>query len=207
MLRTVKLVSDVGGDPSWQEREVDRPLPFWRSLQSDAFCHVALNRVPASASSRMLFCFRVLCTSAGLRMMLVYRLGHTARGCLGLLGKMMAAFLFWLNRHWHTCSIASTARLHGGLILPHPQNIVIGSGVVVGPGTWIFQNVTLGGQPRKLGMPRIGAGACIFAGAVICGPITVGDNVTVGANVVITRDIPNNSTVLLPEMKILSSPI
>ena len=43
------------------------------------------------------------------------------------------------------------------MILPHPQGIVIGAGVVVGPRAWIFQNVTIGGGPGKIGVPVIGA--------------------------------------------------
>ena len=36
-------------------------------------------------------------------------------------GRALASVLYWWNRHFYVCSIAPTARLHGGVILPHPQ--------------------------------------------------------------------------------------
>jgi len=113
----------------------------------------------------------------------------------GLLGRVLGGVLFWWNRHFHGCTIAPTARLHGGVILPHPQGIVIGAEVVVGPRAWIFQNVTIGGAPGKTGVPAIGADVRIFSGAVISGPITLGDNVMIGANAVVLRDVPDRTLV------------
>lgn len=99
--------------------------------------------------------------------------------------------LFWISRHWYGCSIAGTARIGGGLILPHPQNIVIGGQARIGDRAWIFHNVTIGGAPAKDGMATIGNDARLFAGAVIVGPVTIGDDVWVGANSVISKDIPS----------------
>jgi serine O-acetyltransferase len=122
-------------------------------------------------------------------------MAHSLRGWLWLPGRVLAAILFWIGRHWYGCSIASTARLHAPLVFPHPQGIVIGPGVVVGPRTWIFHNVTIGGVPGRSGMPRVGCDARIYTGAVICGPVVVGDNVMVGANTVVSRDVPSRSLV------------
>jgi serine O-acetyltransferase len=141
---------------------------------------------------------RVLLGSSGFHVTTLYRLAHVARHRLGPLGRVLAGAIFWLVRHGYGCSIATTARLHGGLILPHPQGIVIGPGVVVGPRSWIFQNVTLGGVPGKPGAPRVGADARLYAGAVLVGPITVGDAVMVGANAVVARDVPSRSAVYAP---------
>ncbi len=105
---------------------------------------------------------------------------------------------FWIGRHWYGCAIAPSARLHGGLILPHPQGIVIGAGTVVGPHSWIFQNVTLGGGIGKTGMPHVGCEARIYTGAVIAGPVRVGDRVVVSANAVVSRDVPDRAKVRTP---------
>ena len=58
-----------------------------------------------------------------------------------------------------TAASSTPLRLHGGLILPHPQGIVVGPGVVLGPRAWIFQNVTIGGRTGKVGTARVGADA------------------------------------------------
>jgi serine O-acetyltransferase len=111
---------------------------------------------------------------------------------------MMASFLSWTIRHAYSCSIAPTARLGGGLILPHPVGIVIGPGVEVGPRAWIFQHSTLGGSPGREGMPRVGPDARIYPGAVLAGPIEVGANVVIGANAVVTVDVPDRTLVRSP---------
>jgi serine O-acetyltransferase len=184
--------------PEWEDPAPSRPIPFWRGLAADIRAHVSPERYPRTGWGWFLVGLRVVFGSSGFRAVLLYRTAHTLRGWLGPVGRVLAAILFWVGRHWYGCSIASSARLHGGLILPHPQGIVIGAGVVVGPRSWLFHNVTLGGVPGRSGMPRVGADARIYAGAVICGPILVGDNVMIGANVVVSRDVPARSAVRPP---------
>src|SRR5262249_15587413 len=111
--------------------------------------------------------------SSGFRCVAVYRLAHAARTWLGIFGRPVAAALFWFARHWYGCTLAPKSQLGGGLILPHPQGIVIGPEVIVGRRAWIFQNATIGGAPGKVGMPRIGDDARVYAGAVITGPVTL----------------------------------
>jgi serine O-acetyltransferase len=167
---------------------LDRPLPFWASLRADIQAHQPGPVRPVDAA-------RVVARSSGFHLVALHRLAHTLAHRAGPLGRVGAGILFWMIRHLYGCSIASTARLHGGLILPHPQGIVIGAEVVVGPRAWIFQNVTIGGAPGKVGMPRVGADARIYCGAVLTGPVAVGDNVMVGANAVVARDVPDRTLV------------
>ncbi len=77
--------------------------------------------------------------------------------------------------------------------MPHPQGIMIGSGVVVGPRAWIFQNVTMGGTYGKDGEPTIGADCRIYTGAVIGGPVHLGDEVVVSPNSLVQRSVPSRS--------------
>jgi serine acetyltransferase len=144
--------------------------------------------------------------SAGFHATLAYRLSHTLQGRLGPPGRLAAAFISWCACRLYRCAIAPAARLHGGLILPHPQGIVVDAGTVVGPRAWIFQNVTLGGAPEKVGLPRVGADARIFSGAVLSGPVTVGDNVVIGANAVVHRDVPSRSIVRVAAVEVLPLP-
>lgn len=181
------------------------PLPFWMCLREDALHHANPEDRPAGGWARLCFFTPIALRSSGFHAAILYRLSHSSRAYCGLAGKALAAFFYWLGRHWYGCDLSPQARLYGGLILPHPRGIVVAPGVTVGPRAWIFQNVTLGGAPGKSGMPTIGADARIFTGAVISGPVTIGDNVLVGANTVISWDIPGKSVVHQP--KALTTPL
>jgi serine acetyltransferase len=182
----------------WSDPAPGSPLPFWQSVASDIQAHVAPAKRPRSRRGWCWVGLSVVVGSSGFHAVLLYRLAHTARGRLGGVGRLLARLNFWFSRHWYGCSLASTARLHGGLILPHPQGIVVGAGVILGPRAWVFQNVTLGGAPEREGMPHIGADARIYAGAVVTGPVTVGDNVMIGANAVVAENVPSRSLVRPP---------
>jgi serine acetyltransferase len=179
----------------WRDPAPTRPLPFWRSAFADVVAHVPPPQRPTSRWRWALIGLRVLLFSTGFRTVLTYRLAHTARARLGLPGRCLAAALYWWGRHWYGCTLSPEARLHGGLILPHAQGIVIGQAAVVGPRAWIFQNVTFGGAPGKVGLPVVGADARIYAGAVLTGPVRLGDNVMVGANAVVVCDVPSRMIV------------
>ena len=170
-------------------------VPFWASVAADIRAHVPERSRPSTITGWLPQAARVALASAGFRAVLNYRIAHTARTRLGVIGKPISKACFWFGRHWYGCSIASSACLHGGLVLPHPQGIVIGAESVVGPNSWIFQNVTLGGVSKTTGMPRIGSGARLFAGAVLVGPVIVGDDVVVGPNAVVTQSVPSGSLV------------
>ena len=161
-------------------------IPFRASIRDDIHAHGSTGWMG------------VVIGSPGFHVALLYRCSHLARTRGGGLGRLVAAVLFWLIRHVYGCSIAPTSTIGGGLILPHPQGIVIGAGVMVGPRAWIFQNATIGGSPGRSGMPQVGRDARIFPGAVIAGPIQIGANVVIGANAVILDDVPDRMIVRSP---------
>jgi serine O-acetyltransferase len=177
-------------EPSaWVDAAPERPLPFWPSIRADlAACRAASGRGA----------FGVILGDPGFHATLLYRVAHRLHRTLRPIGPLGAALIFWLTRHLYGCSLASTARLHGGLVLPHPLGIVIGPGATIGPGSHVYQNVTLGGAPGVSGLPRVGAEARIHAGAVLIGPITVGDRVLIGALAVVDRDVPPDTAVRCP---------
>lgn len=88
--------------------------------------------------------------------------------------------------------IPLNCQLGGGLLLPHPNGVVISPKAEVGIDCLIFQQVTLGS--RGEGAPVVGNHVDIGAGAKILGSITLGDNVKVGANSVVIKDVPANKT-------------
>lgn len=100
------------------------------------------------------------------------------------------------HRFWSAATgadIPLNARIGGGLLMPHPNGIVIHPDAAIGPNCLIFQQVTIGAT--RSGVPAIGGHVDIGAGAKIIGPITVGANVVVGANAVVTADVPSGSVV------------
>lgn len=90
------------------------------------------------------------------------------------------------------CDIPVTCQLGGGLLIPHPNGIVIHPGAKIGPNCLLFQQVTIG--TIHDGIPVIGAHVDIGAGAKILGPVTIGDNALIGANAVVLKDVPAGAT-------------
>lgn len=98
--------------------------------------------------------------------------------------------------------ISPETKILGRIILPHPQNIVLGRGVVVEDNVTIYQDVTVGvrsfDEAKGFAAPRypvLCSGTCIFAGAKIIGGIRVGNKAIVGCNAVVTHDIEDRTVV------------
>ncbi|TVP72213.1 MAG: serine acetyltransferase [Rhodobacteraceae bacterium] len=98
---------------------------------------------------------------------------------------MRFSFWCWVAQ----VDIAPQTEIGGGLILPHPNGIVIHSATVIGPNCLIFQQVTLGARGLD-GVPHIGGHVDIGAGARILGPVRIGDHAVIGANAVVICDVP-----------------
>jgi serine O-acetyltransferase len=100
------------------------------------------------------------------------------------------------HRFWSAVSgadIPINARIGGGLLIPHPNGIVIHPNARIGPNCLLFQQVTIGDAN---GVPTIGGHVDIGAGAKILGPITVGDHARIGANAVVVKDVPAGATMV-----------
>lgn len=86
--------------------------------------------------------------------------------------------------------------------LPHGLNgIIIHLKSEIGSNCVIYQQVTIGSSGG--GTPKIGDNVLIGAGAKILGRVKVGNNVKIGANAVITKDIPDNCTVVPAKMRVI----
>lgn len=84
--------------------------------------------------------------------------------------------------------IPVNANLGGGLLLPHPNGVVIHPHAVIGPNCTIFQQVTIG-TGRGPGVPTLGTGVDVGCGAKILGPVRIREGGRIRANAVITRDV------------------
>lgn len=108
------------------------------------------------------------------------------------LGKLSKNWWVLVHRFWSVVTgaeISLSCNIGGGLLIPHPNGIVIHPNAVIGPNCLIFQQVTIAGACH------IGSHVDIGAGAKILGPLVIGDNVRVGANSVVTKDVLANDVV------------
>jgi len=92
-------------------------------------------------------------------------------------------------------------RIGQGLVMRHPQGIVVGHGAVVGEDCTILQGVTLGqrhldGSDPEDGYPTLGARVVVGAGAAILGTVIVGDDAIIGANAVVLQDVDSHDVVV-----------
>lgn len=86
--------------------------------------------------------------------------------------------------------------------LPHGLNgIIVSHNAVIGKNCTILHQVTIG--EGKSGAPVIGDNVMIGAGAKLIGGIQVGNNVKIGAGCVVTRDVPDNATVVCAAPRVI----
>lgn len=120
------------------------------------------------------------------------------QGRRGIPANMMLKWLVLRHRFWSAITgadIPLTCRIGGGLLIPHPNGIVIHPQAQIGVNCLIFQQVTIGTRSAP-GVPRIGDHVDIGAGAKILGPVEIGAQARIGANAVITRNVESGTVAL-----------
>jgi serine O-acetyltransferase len=98
--------------------------------------------------------------------------------------------------------IPLNVKIGGGLLIPHPNGIVINDNVEIGVNCIIFQQVTIGTR-NVLNSPKIGGHVDIGAGAKIIGDLRIGDHAKIGANAVVLSDVPEGKTAVGIPAKII----
>ena len=119
------------------------------------------------------------------------------RGRPGWLARGMRKFYAVKWRLWSTATaseVSLDADLGGGLMLPHPQGVVVHPRARIGPNCMLFQGVTLGTGGPKPGVPVLGGHVDVGCGAKLLGGIRVGDHAKIGANAVVLCDVPPGRT-------------
>ena len=84
--------------------------------------------------------------------------------------------------------IPLNCQIGGGLLIPHPNGIVIHPDAKIGVNCLVFQQVTIGGRD-SLGCPVIDGHVDIGAGAKILGKLRIGPHARIGANAVVIHDV------------------
>jgi serine O-acetyltransferase len=109
------------------------------------------------------------------------------------------------HRFWSVVTgadIPLNSKIAGGLLIPHPNGIVIHPDAKIGPNCLIFQQVTIG--EKDGGIPTIGGHVDIGAGAKVLGAIVIGNNVRIGANSVVINDVADGCTVVGIPARVIS---
>lgn len=106
------------------------------------------------------------------------------------------------------CFIPPSCELGKSLVFPHGVfGVFISQNAIIGSNCVIFQQVTIGSNTLEdsasAGSPKIGDNVYIGAGAKVIGGCNIGNNVRIGANAVVTKNIPDNVTVVGAENRII----
>ena len=116
----------------------------------------------------------------------------------GIAANVMLKWLVLRHRFWSAITgadIPLNCNIGGGLLIPHPNGIVIHPDAQIGVNCLIFQQVTIGSR-NSPGVPRIGDHVDIGAGAKILGPVKIGAHARIGANAVIIKNVESGVVAL-----------
>lgn len=100
------------------------------------------------------------------------------------------------HRYWSFVTgadIPLNAHIGGGLLMIHPNGVVIHPRAHIGPNCTIFQQVTIGTADGE-DVPTLGSNVEVGAGARLLGGIVVGNHARIGANAVVIGDVPAGAT-------------
>lgn len=147
--------------------------------------------------------WEVLLTSPGLHAIWDYRLANWLwRSGRRILARIVSNWA----RFYSGIEIHPGATIGKRFVIDHGTGVVIGETAIVGDDVLIYHGVTLGAKENSAidRHPIIGSHVVIGAGAKIIGRIKIGDNSYIGANTVVTKDVPEGSTVVGQAGKILT---
>lgn len=112
------------------------------------------------------------------------------------------------HRFWSSvcgADIPLGSRIGGGLLMPHPNGIVIHPAATIGPNCLLFQQVTVGMGGSLPGTPTLEGHVDVGAGAKILGGVTIGAHARIGANAVVLCDVPAGATAVGVPARVLSA--
>lgn len=116
----------------------------------------------------------------------------------GFIATFLCRILVLRHRFWSIVTgadIPLNCQIGGGLLIPHPNGIVIHPKATIGVNCLIFQQVTIGTRSGD-GTPEIDGHVDVGAGAKILGEVKIGAHARIGANAVIVRNVESGATVI-----------
>ena len=116
-----------------------------------------------------------------------------AKESAGILARTQGKLAVLRHRFWSAVAgtdVPLNSIIAGGLVLPHPNGVVLHPDARIGPNCILFQQVTIGTGPKP-GLPELGGHVDVGPGAKILGGIRIGDHAVIGANAVVLNDVPD----------------
>lgn len=140
---------------------------------------------------------RLLAFEPSIKLLFWFRISQSF-GYHGSIGRVLARLIKVRILKKFSCDISMASEISPGVVFPHPIGIVIGEGVIIGSGSRVYQNVTIGRRSHSSpSSPRISENVTIYAGAVVVGGICVNSGSIIGANCVVSTDLPEGTRVSL----------
>ena len=135
--------------------------------------------------------------------MLLYRFGRK----LHLLGFVrLGKVVTFLNRIVFATVVPCSANIGRGTVVGYAGlGVVIHSASVIGERVHICQNVTIGRNPEREGVPVIEDDVYIGPGAVVSGNVRIGRGARIGANAVVLKDIPPGAVAVGVPARVLNA--
>jgi serine O-acetyltransferase len=135
----------------------------------------------------------------GRKLLLAIRRYQYWRNRNSLVGGVAIKLVTVRYRFWSVVTgadIPLNCNIEGGLLIPHPNGIVIHPGARIGANCLIFQQVTIGTRDVQDDAPILEGHVDVGAGAKILGAIRIGAHAKVGANSVVLADVPGGAIVV-----------
>jgi serine O-acetyltransferase len=110
------------------------------------------------------------------------------------------------HRFWSIVTgaeIPLDCRIGGGLLINHPNGIVIDSEATIGVNCLIFQQVTIGNKALRGAVPEVAGHVDVGAGAKVMGSIKIGAHAKIAANSLVITDVPAGATAIGVPARIL----
>lgn len=142
----------------------------------------------------------------GRKLLLAIRRYQYFRNRKGLIPACLRRLQVLRHRFWSVVTgadIPLNCNIGGGLIIPHPNGIVIHPAAKIGVNCAIFQQVTIGTGSGH-GVPEIAGHVDIGAGAKILGPIYIGVHAKIGANAVVITNVQSGGIATGIPAKVIS---
>ncbi|MDR0864812.1 MAG: serine acetyltransferase [Candidatus Symbiothrix sp.] len=109
-----------------------------------------------------------------------------------IIGSFYAFFSGWLLN----IDLSYNTEIGEGLVIYHGMGLVINPSAIIGKNATLRQNTTIGNASFNGEAPVIGNNVDVGSNSIIIGDITVGDNCVIGAGSVVTKNVPDNCTVV-----------
>lgn len=139
--------------------------------------------------------FEIITTYPGIHAVIFHRISHGLwRRNFKWLARVVANIVRWYTG----IEIHPAAIIGRRFFIDHGTGVVIGETAEIGDDCTLYHGVTLGGTTWKKGKrhPTLGNNVVIGAGAKVLGPIIIGTGARVGSNAVVTKDVPEQATVV-----------